>query len=181
MARALRVDKSVVVSNTLETMYKALTDRRELARWFADGASDDVREGALIEFVWGSGPTARRSRARVLRLEPSRTVMLRWENGSAQSRDDYFAMTLETQKAGVLVSAVDFAARDTQAELEEVWEECLAKLKRVYDGKGGAKKPAAPAKPAAMKAAPAKPAAMKAAPAKPAAAKAAAAKKPKKK
>jgi len=63
MARALRVDKSVLVRNTPETLFKALTDRRELARWFADGASGDVREGAMIEFTWGAGPTARRSRA----------------------------------------------------------------------------------------------------------------------
>ncbi len=149
MARALRVDKSVLVRNTPETLFKALTDRRELARWFADGASGDVREGAMIEFTWGAGPTARRSRARVLRLEPGKTVMMRWENGSAQSRDDYFAMSIEVQKGGVLVAAVDFAARDTQAELEEVWEECLAKLKKVYDGKAPAKAAPAPAAKAA--------------------------------
>ncbi len=134
MARALRVDKSLVIRSTADRVYEAISTRDGLARWFADGVSSDVHEGDLIEFTWGRGRTARKSRARALRVSKGKSVMLRWEDSLAHSRDDYFSVTVKKEKKGVTVTVVDFATKDSRDELDEIWDECLAKLKETVEG-----------------------------------------------
>lgn len=152
MARALRVDKEVAIAADAARVFSALVKGSELEKWFADRVSGDAREGELIEFAWGSGPTVRRSRARVLRIEPGAGVMMRWEDAAVHSRDDYFSLRVEEGKGTTTVRVVDFATRDTAGELDEIWDQCLAKLKAALEA-GARSKPKASAK-AAAKAAP---------------------------
>lgn len=129
MARALRVDKSLALKTSAGRLFEAISTAEGLARWFADDVSDDVQEGSLVEFTWGKGRTARKSRARVLRVHAGKSVMMRWEDSLSHSRDDYFSLTVERAKRGVTLAVVDFATKDSQEELEEIWDECLARLK----------------------------------------------------
>lgn len=130
MARALRVEKTIQVKSDPKTVFEALTRREALSRWFADDASGDVREGSTIEFCWGRGREARRSRARVLRVDPGRMVMMRWEDGFAHAQDDYFSLTLKKKQRGAVeVTAIDFASKDALEDLEEIWDDCLERLK----------------------------------------------------
>lgn len=129
MARALRVDKTLSIRSTAERVYQAISTKAGLASWFADAVSSDVHEGDLVEFTWGRGRMARRSRARVLRVNKGKSVMLRWEDSLSHSRDDYFSVTVKKEKKGVTVTVVDFATKDSRDELDEIWDECLAKLK----------------------------------------------------
>ncbi|MBI4881667.1 MAG: SRPBCC domain-containing protein [Planctomycetes bacterium] len=134
MARALRVDKSIVIRCPRERLFAAISRAAELSRWFADRVSADMQAGSAVEFTWGAGRTAHRLRAQVLRVSGGRSVMLRWEDSRAHSRDDYFSISLEERRSGVAVVVVDFATKDTRAELEEIWDGCLAKLKETYEG-----------------------------------------------
>lgn len=130
MARALRVEKTIEVRCGKDAAFDALIRREELSRWFADGASDDVREGSTVEFQWGAGREARRSLARVLRVEPGRRVMMRWENGFAHAKDDYFSLSVKKKaRGGVEITVVDFATKDALEDLEDIWDDCLDRLK----------------------------------------------------
>ena len=130
MARALRVEKTVSIKSDPDRVYSALTEKAQLRRWFADKVSADVRQGSMVEFTWGTGSSARRSRARVLRVDPGKSVMFRWEDGFSHSQDDYFSLTIKKKpKGGLDVTVVDFASKDALDELEEIWDDCLDKLK----------------------------------------------------
>ena len=130
MARALRVEKTIRIKSEPDRVYSALTERSQLGRWFADKASADATPGSMVEFTWGRGSHARRSRARVLRVDPGRSVMFRWEDGYSHSQDDYFSLTIKKRpKGGLDVTVIDFATKDALEELEEIWDDCLDKLK----------------------------------------------------
>lgn len=128
MARALRIDKQIVVPKPLAEAWKAISTAEGLSRWYADRVAGEVREGETVEFTWGHGATAHRSRAAVLRVHEQKAVMLRWEDTSSHSRDDYFAVSVKKVKKGTEITVVDFATKDTREEVDEVWDECLAKL-----------------------------------------------------
>lgn len=128
MARALRIDKQLVLGIPLESAWTAISTAEGLAAWFADGVSADVHEGDFIDFSWGTGATAHRARAAVLRVHDRKTVMLRWEDTSSHSRDDYFSISIKETRKKTQFTVVDFATKDTQDEVDEVWDECLAKL-----------------------------------------------------
>lgn len=135
MARALRVEKTVEIKSDKASVFEALTCRAGLARWFADGASDDLSEGTTIEFQWGAGREVRRSRARVLRVQQGESVMMRWEDGFAHARDDYFSLTLKKKPRGsVEVTVIDFATKDALEDLEDIWDQCLGRLKGALEG-----------------------------------------------
>lgn len=137
MARALRVEKSVQVRSSPARMFQAITRRQDLALWFADRVSQDLAAGQLVEFGWGRGAAEHRQQARVLKIDPAHSVMLRWEDARAHSRDDYLSLTVEECAGGSLVTVLDFATKDTRDELEQIWDDCLAKLKKAFDGAAG--------------------------------------------
>lgn len=134
MARALRVEKSVQIKSDSDAVFEAMTCRDGLSQWFADGASNDLQEGSTIEFQWGSGRDARKSRARVLRVQAGKCVMMRWEDGFAHAKDDYFSLTLKKKPRGsVEVTVIDFATKDALEDLQDIWDECLERLKGVLE------------------------------------------------
>lgn len=133
MARALRVDRSVQVMCKPERLFKAVSETQELARWFADRVTGDIEEGGLVEFTWGQGGMAHSAKARVLRLQPGKSVMLRWEDARSHSRDDYMSLTVKEGRSGSTITVIDFATKDTQDELEEIWDQCLARLKEALE------------------------------------------------
>ncbi len=128
MARALRIDKKILVPAPLDRVWESISTAKGLAAWFADRVSADVVEGDFVDFGWGTGPAAHRSRAVVLRVHDKKTVMLRWEDTSSHSRDDYFSLSVKSTRKGTEVTVVDFATKDTRDEVDEVWDECVAKL-----------------------------------------------------
>ena len=137
MARALRIDKQLSVKASLDDVWTKVSTAAGLSTWFADKASADAREGGSIEFTWGSGGTAHRSRAVVLRVHDhaaEKTVMMRWEDTSAHSRDDYFSIQAKKGRGKTDVTIIDFATKDTRDEVDEVWEDCLAKLTDTLGG-----------------------------------------------
>lgn len=134
MARALRVEKTILIRSDAATVFSNLTEAGKLSTWFADRVSEDIQNGSLVEFAWGKGREARKGRARVLRVDPGRSIMLRWENGFSHSPDDYFSLTIHKRPKGHLeVTVVDFATKDAQEELEEIWDDCLDRLKETCE------------------------------------------------
>ena len=137
MARALRIDKSLTVKAAIDAAWTTISTAAGLATWFADKASADAREGGSIDFTWGTGGTAHKARAVVLRIHDhpgEKTLMMRWEDTHAHSRDDYFSVAVKKGRRGSEITIIDFATKDTREEVDEVWEECLAKLTNVLGG-----------------------------------------------
>ena len=69
------VERSVDLDVSLDALWHAITDERELATWFAPEAALDVRPGGQGRFVDDDG-VARR--AVVEELDPGRRLVLRW-------------------------------------------------------------------------------------------------------
>lgn len=130
MARALRVDKKILIRTPMDRAYEAIATAKGLKGWYADDVSSDPVEGELLDFTWGKGAASHKSKARVLRVYPGKGVMLRWEDIRAHSRDDYFSISLKKAGKSVGVEIVDFATKDTRDEVDEIWDECLDKLKQ---------------------------------------------------
>ncbi len=83
-----RIDKTVLIQASPEIVFKALTDARDLVRWFCDRAASDPCVGGELTAQWKSGKTSIRGRAVFTRLVPASLVELRWlEEGNGPIAD----------------------------------------------------------------------------------------------
>jgi uncharacterized protein YndB with AHSA1/START domain len=77
-----QIEKKVLIQAPPHIIFNALTDARDLVRWFCDRASSEPREGGELVAYWKSGKTGIKGRARYVRLEPDTLVeLLRVDDG----------------------------------------------------------------------------------------------------
>ncbi len=69
------IERRMEFDASVERVWRALTDGRELASWFPDTAAFDMGEGVSGEFVWAEHG---RYAVRVEAFEPPRYVAWRW-------------------------------------------------------------------------------------------------------
>jgi uncharacterized protein YndB with AHSA1/START domain len=73
-----KIKKKVWIKASAEVVYRALTESKELARWFCDQASCDAREGGELTAFWKTGKSGQRGRAVFRRLVPGIALELFW-------------------------------------------------------------------------------------------------------
>ena len=73
-----KIEKRVWIKASPEVIYKALTDARDLVRWFCDRASCDPREGGELVACWKTGKTVQKGRAIFTRIIPYSALELLW-------------------------------------------------------------------------------------------------------
>jgi uncharacterized protein YndB with AHSA1/START domain len=83
-----QIEKKVLIQAPPEIIYNALTDARDLVRWFCDRASSEPREGGELVAYWKSGKTGIKGRARYVKLEPNTLVELLWVDEGQGSPSD---------------------------------------------------------------------------------------------
>ena len=132
-----KIVKKVWIRASIEVVYRALTDSKELVRWFCDRASCDPREGGELVAHWKTGKTSQKGRALFTRLAPGSALELLWiDDGSGvQAAGSTHTLSYEIRsKSGmtelVMVDRDDSTSdEETCAFLDQGWNSVLLELK----------------------------------------------------
>lgn len=154
-----RISKRVWIKASPETVFKALTDAKELARWFCDRASGDPREGQQLVVSWKAGKSNQRGTAVFTRVEPSSAIELTWiDDGDGENREPPgHTLSYEIRaKAGmtevVMQDKDDVLPDEEMAQiLDQGWNSVLLELKDHCERKERAAKPDSHSRPGSRK------------------------------
>lgn len=132
-----KIEKRVWIKASAEVVYKALTDSKELVRWFCDRASCNPREGGELVAQWKTGKNSRKGRAVFTRIEPNSLLEMVWiEDGSgAPSGEPSHTLryAIRTNSSMTEVMMVDNDALVSDIEtftfLDQGWNGVLLELK----------------------------------------------------
>ena len=118
-------------------MYKALTESKQLARWFCDRASCDPREGKELVACWKSGKSSRQGRALFTRVVPESSLELLWIDDGEGARPESagHSLSYEIRSKSGMTELVMLDKDDSQTDEEEYqfldqgWNSVLLELK----------------------------------------------------
>ncbi len=144
-----QIQKKVLIQAPPDVVFSALTDARDLIRWFCDRASSDAREGGELNAYWKSGKTGIKGRARYVRIQPGEAVELLWiDDGKGVLADPAthslsYVMRSKRGTCEVIMSDRDESSLDeeTLALLDSGWNSVLLELKDYCERKARAGKP----------------------------------------
>ena len=94
----IEVEREIVVEETPDEVWEALTEPERLEEWFASEVELDARPGGEGVFRWGDGDERH---AVVRELEEAERLVLDWDDGGS------VAIELETSETGTLVRVVE--------------------------------------------------------------------------
>ena len=136
-SRGGKISKKVYIKASPETVYKALTDAKDLVRWFCDRASCDPREGRELVATWGTGKSGRQGRAVFKRVVPLTALDLLWvDDGDGRQREDAghtLAYEIRTKSGMTELAMTDKddapCDEETFKFIDEGWNSVLLELK----------------------------------------------------
>jgi len=70
------LEKELFIKATPERVFRALTEKEDLERWFVQKADVDLRPGGTIRFEWGPGAV---ETGRIVVLDPPHRFSYTWE------------------------------------------------------------------------------------------------------
>lgn len=148
MQQVILIDKSIVVKATPAKLFKALTDAKELTKWLCDRAESDPRPGGHVM----NAHDEHEARGVYKRFIPKQEIAIEWEKHehNLDLIEDLTVYRLEKTAQGTRVRVVDFSLPDEFEALSQNWTQQLKQLKKLYQTKPAAKKPA-PKKKTAVK------------------------------
>jgi uncharacterized protein YndB with AHSA1/START domain len=131
------IQKKVWIRASSEVVFGALTDSKELVRWFCDRAASTPREGGELVAFWSAGKSGRKGRAVFTRIVPNSALELLWidDGEGADSRSSKHTLSYSIRsKAGmteVVMVDKDESASDGEAYdfLDQGWNTVLLELK----------------------------------------------------
>ena len=132
-----KISKRVWIKASPEVVYRALTEAKELARWFCDQASCDLREGGELAARWRTGKTSQKGRACFVRLVPNASVELLWidDGRGAQEQNSSHTLSYEIRSKSDMteLAMIDkddsMPDEETFAILDQGWNSVLMELK----------------------------------------------------
>ncbi len=132
-----RIKKRVWIKASAEVVYTALTESKELVRWFCVRASCDPREGGELLAYWKTGKSSQKGRAVFTRLVPGKSLELLWvdDGGGSETKASTHTLSYEIQsKLGmtelVMIDTGDNPSdEETYAFLNQGWNSVLLELK----------------------------------------------------
>jgi uncharacterized protein YndB with AHSA1/START domain len=144
-----QIHKRVLIKANPAIIYQALTNARDLVRWFCDRATSDPRVGGELSACWRAGKVMQKGRAIYTRLEPDTVVELLWvDDGHGPDPNQARHKLTYTIRARRTSSEVTMHDEDSPAPdpetttvLDEGWNNVLLELKdfcerRERSGKG---------------------------------------------
>ncbi len=138
------IEKRIVIRAKAETAFRALTESRSLARWFANRAESKAVEGGSLLLMWGTGEQVEGARATFTRLVPGREVSLQWV--SKIKPGETIAVTgqhtstfrIDPSPEGVIVTMrymADPAPADHERmKMDQDWDQAMVSLKALCEG-----------------------------------------------
>ena len=132
-----KIKKRVWIKASAEVVYSALTESKELARWFCDRASCDPQEGGELLAFWKTGKSGQQGRAVFTRLVPGRSMELLWIDdgrGTDTMNSDHTLSYEIKSKSGmtelVMIDSGDAPSdEETYGFLDQGWNSVLLELK----------------------------------------------------
>jgi uncharacterized protein YndB with AHSA1/START domain len=132
-----KIIKKVWIRASADAVYSALTESKELAHWFCDRASIDLREGGELTAIWKAGKESREGKAQITRLIQGFAIDLLWREDSQNSGGQCARHTLHYEiktKSGMtelIVTDNDEATSDEEeiAFIAQGWNSVLMELK----------------------------------------------------
>ena len=80
------IERTIELKASPERVWKAITDPRELVRWFPDEAEFEAEAGTTGRLTWTDHGT---SRVRVERVDPPRYLAWSWESPDGRPLEEY--------------------------------------------------------------------------------------------
>jgi uncharacterized protein YndB with AHSA1/START domain len=131
-----KIEKRVWIRASAEVVYKALTDSKELVRWFCDKASCNPCEGGEFAAYWKAGKSGKKGRAIFKRLEPNVFLEMAWiddggDRAAISSHTLSYAIRSKSSMTEVTMIDKDdvLADKETFAFLDQGWNGVLLELK----------------------------------------------------
>ena len=146
------IQKTVLIQASPAVIYRALTEAKELARWFCDRASSEPRVGGELKARWNAA--AREGRAVFTQIIPNSLVELRWEDEGPEAPQSpgarhvlSYSIVLRRRGSEVLLRDEDYPPPDPEsvAIMEEGWNSVLFQLKEYCERRERAAKKRTPA------------------------------------
>lgn len=144
-----RISKKVWIRASTETVYRALTDSKELKHWFCDRASCDPSEGKELVAYWKTGKSSQKGRALFTRVVPGSALELVWiDDGSGeQAQNSAHTLSYEIRSKSGMTELVMIDKDDSPPDEEAVeildqgWNSVLLELKDFCERKERSAKP----------------------------------------
>ncbi len=148
-SRGSKISKKVWIKASPETVYRALTESRELVHWFCDRASCDAHEGKEFVASWKTGKSSQKGLAHFTRVVPESILELIWidDGNGVQLPDSKHTLCYEIKsKSGmtelIMIDKDDACPDDEAAEiLDKGWNSVLLELKDYCERKERLAKP----------------------------------------
>jgi uncharacterized protein YndB with AHSA1/START domain len=158
--RGSKISKKVWIKSSPEIVYKALTESRELVRWFCDRASCDPREGKELVASWKTGKSIQQGRALFTRVVPGSSLELLWvdDGDGERAEGSEHSLSYEIRSKSGMSELVMLDKDDSQSDeetcqlLDRGWNSVLLELKDYCERKERSAKVRAPAKSRSQKA-----------------------------
>ena len=133
----MKIEKRVWIRATAEVVFRALTDSKELARWFCDRALSDPREGGELIAHWTTGKSTLKGRALFTRIVKPSSLELLWiddgkgEQSGASKHILRYEIRTKSEMTEVFMMDQDENASDEEAFniLDQGWNTVLLELK----------------------------------------------------
>lgn len=132
-----RIKKRVWIKASAEVVYRALTEQKELVRWFCDKASCDPREGGELLAYWKAGKSGQKGRAVFTRLVPGSSLELLWvdDGGGTDVKNSTHTLSYEIKSKSGMTELVMVDTGDSPFDeeaftfLDQGWNSVLLELK----------------------------------------------------
>ena len=132
-----KITKKVWIKASAETVYRALTDAKELTHWFCDRATCEPVEGQELVAHWKTGKSIQKGRAVFTRVVHGAALDLLWidDGGGEQEKDSRHTLSYEIRsKSGmtelIMIDKDDAAPDEETGEfLDRGWNSVLLELK----------------------------------------------------
>jgi len=131
------IEKRVWIKATAEIVYRALTNSKDLEKWFCDRAECTPSKGGELIACWGSGENGHRGRAVFKDIVPFALLELHWiEEGKEAPQPPSRHLLRYTIKSKSGMTEVEMLDRDeialdeeTYALMDRGWNLVLLELK----------------------------------------------------
>jgi uncharacterized protein YndB with AHSA1/START domain len=118
-------------------VYGALTESKELVRWFCDRASCDLREGKELVACWKSGKSSQQGRALFTRIVPGSALELLWidDGNGLRPEGSKHSLSYEIHSKSGMTELVMLDQDDSPSDeetcqlLDQGWNSVLMELK----------------------------------------------------
>ncbi len=131
------IEKRVWIKASAETVYKALTNAKDLEKWFCDRANCTPSEGGELTAYWKSRGKGQKGRAVFTQIVPCISLKMRWKedgrDATSDSPEHVLQYTIKSKSGMTEVVMVDSGDAELDDEtysfLDNGWNSVLLELK----------------------------------------------------